>query len=145
VHRSRSHPRVLDRQSSHYRLKDTKASVTQNHDQCIMKERPASEYRSWMWQPPLSGGGSQFPTGRELPPLKPSDFHVELFTSTLLDQELCTADNEGQDSENNGEKCSESVRVCDETSHCKTERSDSAKKPRISGQTLNPQDVAVAR
>jgi len=33
----------------------------------------------------------------------------------------------------------------DETSQCKTERSDSAKKPRIGGQTLNPRNVAVAR
>jgi hypothetical protein len=33
----------------------------------------------------------------------------------------------------------------DETSHCKSERSDSAKKPRIGGQTLNPRNVAVAR
>jgi hypothetical protein len=28
-----------------------------------MKERHASEYRSWMWQPQLPGGAIQFPGG----------------------------------------------------------------------------------
>jgi hypothetical protein len=48
--------------------------------QCIMKEHPASEDRSWMWQA-LAGGANQF-AGRELHPLESSSFSRRTFSTT---------------------------------------------------------------
>ena len=57
--------------------------------QRIMRERPDSEHRSWMWQPPLPGGGNQFPGGSFNPPKSSAFSTAHCYVNRLLNSRSC--------------------------------------------------------